>query len=128
MSWKKSSTLDSTITNSITEPSGRVTYKNTKKCDTLRKACTMQMRQFNDSTSTTPDSPEWIHVTINKGSCSPPPWSSRNTARRARRTMPYTSLATLLPLAQITWAHHDNRWHRPVCARQNLSLMDEKSI
>jgi len=38
-----------------------------------QKTSTMQNTQSNDSTSATPERPEWIHVTINRRSSAPPP-------------------------------------------------------
>ena len=73
MNSTKSSTLDSTITSSNTAPSGKVTHQNTIKSGTPRKTSTMQNTQSNDSTGTTQERPEWIHVPINKSSSAPPP-------------------------------------------------------
>jgi len=69
----KSSTLGSTTTNSNIEPSGKATHQNTIKSGTPRKTSTMQNTQSNDSTGATQESPEWIHVTINRLSSAPPP-------------------------------------------------------
>src|ERR1700712_3422500 len=69
----KSSTLDSTTTSSNTELSGKDTHQNMIKSGTLRKTSTMQSSQSNDSTNVTQENQNWIHVTINRSSSSPPP-------------------------------------------------------
>jgi len=69
----RSSALDSTTRSSNTEPSGKAIHQNTTKSGTLQKTSTMQNTQSNDSTGATQESPEWIHVTINRSSSAPPP-------------------------------------------------------
>jgi len=73
MNSTRSSTLDSTTTSSNTERSGKDTHQNTIKSGTPQKTSTMQNEQSNDSTGTTQESPEWIHVTSNRSSSAPPP-------------------------------------------------------
>jgi len=69
----RSSTLDSTTTSSNTELSGKDTHQNTRKSGTKRKTSTMQNTQSNDSTGATQESPDWIHVTINRSTSATPP-------------------------------------------------------
>jgi len=73
MNSMRSSTLDSTTTSSNTELSGNVTHQNMIKSGTLQKTSTIQNTQSNDSTGATQESPEWIHVTINRSSSAPAP-------------------------------------------------------
>ena len=68
----ESSTLDSTTTSSNIELSGKATHQNTIKSGTQQKTSTMQNTQSNDSSSATQGSPQWIHVTINRSSSTPP--------------------------------------------------------
>jgi len=70
---------------------------------------TMQNTQSNDSTNATQESPQSIHVTINRSSSATPPSSNKNDAHTHRRAMPSASLATLPPLAQHTRAHQRGR-------------------
>jgi len=69
----RSSTLNSTTTSSNTEPSGKATHQNMIMSRTPQKTSTMQNTQSNNSTGATQESPEWIHVTINRSSSAPPP-------------------------------------------------------
>jgi len=66
-------TLDTTTTSSNPALSGKATHQNTIKSSTPQKTSTMQNTQSNDSTGATQESPEWIHVTINRSSSAPPP-------------------------------------------------------
>jgi len=95
----KSSTLDSTTTSSNIELSGRATHQNTIKSGTPQKASTMPNTQSHDSTGATQESPQWMHVTINRSSSAPSPMikqerhshSCKSDAQRIARNATPTS-------------------------------------
>jgi len=55
------------------DASGKATHQNTIKSGIPEKTSTMQNTQSNDSTGATQESPEWIHLTLNRSSSAPPP-------------------------------------------------------
>jgi len=70
---EKSLTLDSYTTSSNIELGGKAIHQNTIKSGTPQKTSTMKDTQSNDATGATQESPECLHVTINRSSSAPPP-------------------------------------------------------
>jgi len=77
----------------------------------------MQDTQCNDSTNTTPESPEWIHVTINRSSSAPPPvvkperrsqTPESDAQRIARNATPTSPAYTGSPKREV--AHASMNW------------------
>jgi len=87
------------------------------KAGTPQKTSTMQNTQSHDSTGATQESPEWIHVTINRSSSAPPPVVKQeqrshrpesNAQRVARNATPTSPDYSNSPKKMIT--HTSMNW------------------